>query len=323
MKHIFSIACIALLLSCGGKSDNVRYLTSSTGNVNNVSVVADNLLWEDSVGEGVRSVLAAPLEGLPTEEPIFSLRHIPSQVFDGFTTSSRSILKIEKGDESGVSIKRDVYATPQTVVVVKGKTDQEIIDQLKDNSAKIIDAFNKEERREKLRRINKSLLKDEAMEDALGFTVDIPSAYRIAKSDENFFWVRKSLSANKTMDLMFYSYPLDGITKGDSTILDIINMRDNIIKNSIPGEDGIVMTTEDAYVPALFDAIIDNKPTYETKGMWEIKGAYMGGPFINYAIEDKINNRYLVAEGYVYAPSLDKREYVFELEAIIKSIKIK
>ena len=49
----------------------------------------------------------------------------------------------------------------------------------------------------------------------------------------------------------------------------------------------------------------------------------MGGPFVNYAIEDKVNNRYLVAEGYVYAPSLDKREYVFELEAIIKSIKIK
>ena len=49
----------------------------------------------------------------------------------------------------------------------------------------------------------------------------------------------------------------------------------------------------------------------------------MAGPFVNYAIEDKVNNRYLVAEGYVYAPSVDKREYVFELEAIIKSIKIK
>lgn len=323
MKNIFSIACLVLVLSCGGKGDNVRYLTSSTGNVNNVSIVADNLLWEDRVGEAVRSVLAAPLEGLPTEEPIFSLRQIPSQVFDGFATSSRSILKIEKAEGSGVSIKRDVYAAPQTVVVVRGKTDQEIIDQLKNNSAKIIDAFNKEERREKLRRINKSLLKDEAMENALGFTVDIPSAYKIAKSDENFYWIRKSLSANKTMDLMFYTYPLDGITKGDSTIVDIIKMRDTTIEKGIPGEDGIVMTTEDAYAPALFDIIVDNKPAYETKGMWEVKGAYMGGPFINYAIEDKINNRYLVAEGYVYAPSLDKRKYVFELEAIIKSIKIK
>ncbi|MCC1483463.1 DUF4837 family protein [Winogradskyella immobilis] len=322
MKNIFSIACLIVLLSCGGKSDNVRYLANSTGNINNVSIVADNLLWEGRVGEAIREVLTAPLPGLPTDEPIFSLRQIPTQVFDGFATSSRSILKIEKIDDSGVSITRDVYARPQTVVVIKGKTDQEIIDQLNKNSAKIIDAFNKEERREKLRRINKSLLKDEAMETALGITVDIPSIYKIAKAEDNFYWLRKNLGGYKTMDLMFYYYPLDAIKKGDSTIVDIINMRDTIIKERIPGEDDIIMTTRTDYAPALFDIILDNKPAYETKGMWEIKGAYMGGPFVNYAIEDKINNRYLVAEGYVYAPSQDKRENIFELEAIIKSIKI-
>ena len=49
----------------------------------------------------------------------------------------------------------------------------------------------------------------------------------------------------------------------------------------------------------------------------------MAGPFLTYLIEDKINNRYLVADGYVYAPSLSKRDLVFELESIIKSIKIK
>ena len=33
-------------------------------------------------------------------------------------------------------------------------------------------------------------------------------------------------------------------------------------------------------------------------------------------------NRYVVAEGFAYAPSVSKRNYVFELESIIKSIKI-
>lgn len=311
------------MVSCNGKKDNVRYLPSSSGNINSLSIVSDNLLWEDKVGESIRSLLTKPLEGLTSEEPIFSLRQIPTQVFDGFATNSRSILKIEKGDDSGVGIKRDVYATPQTVVVVRGKTDQEIIDLLNTNSAKIIDAFNKEERKEKLRRINKSLLKDEAVENALGFTIDIPSAYQIAKAEDDFYWVRKSLGGYKTMDLMFYSYPIDSISKGDSTIVDIINMRDKTLAKEIPGEDDIVMTTEKNYAPALFNVIVDNKPTYETKGAWKVEGEFMGGPFINYAIEDKINNRYLVAEGYVYSPSTSKREYVFELEAIIKSIKIK
>jgi hypothetical protein len=62
---------------------------------------------------------------------------------------------------------------------------------------------------------------------------------------------------------------------------------------------------------------------YEVRGIWEMKGYTMAGPFITYAIEDKINNRYLVADGYVYAPSLQKRDYIFELESIIKSISIK
>jgi hypothetical protein len=68
---------------------------------------------------------------------------------------------------------------------------------------------------------------------------------------------------------------------------------------------------------------VDNKPALETKSTWHVKGAYMAGPFINYVIEDKDNQRLIVAEGFAYAPAVGKRDYVFELESIIKSIKIK
>jgi hypothetical protein len=54
-----------------------------------------------------------------------------------------------------------------------------------------------------------------------------------------------------------------------------------------------------------------------------MKNDFMGGPFVNYAIEDKTNNRYLIAEGYVYAPSVKKRDYVHEIEAILTSITFK
>ena len=71
------------------------------------------------------------------------------------------------------------------------------------------------------------------------------------------------------------------------------------------------------------NSIIDNKPAYEVRGVWKMQGYTMAGPFITYVIEDKVNKRYLIGDGYVYAPSLEKRDYVFELESIIKSIKIK
>jgi hypothetical protein len=49
---------------------------------------------------------------------------------------------------------------------------------------------------------------------------------------------------------------------------------------------------------------------------------YMAGPFLNYYIKDSKNNRTLVVEGFVFSPSVRKREYLIEIEAIIRSLKI-
>lgn len=318
------LVCL-VMFSCGdNNSEKKVYLPASNGNLNTISVVVDNLLWEGKVGESIRSIFAASLNGLPVDEPLFKMRQIPPQVFDGFATRSRIVLKIEKGNlDPTTEIINEAFAKPQTVAVIGGKTDAEIINQLKENKEKIIDAFNKEEVKEKLRRVNLSLLKDEKMEEALGFTIDIPSAYRISKATDDFFWVRKNISNTKTMEFMFYEVPIETISKGDSTIVDIVKMRDQITKTKIPGEEDIYMKVEEAYAPSLFNTIIDNKPTYEVRSIWKMNDYPMAGPFVAYLIEDKINSRYLVADGYVYAPSLSKRDLVFELESIIKSIKIK
>lgn len=326
MKAFFTVLFCTLLLACGEKKkdDNQLYLPASNGNLNNISVVVDNILWEDAVGENIRNIFAAPLNGLPTIEPTFDMRQIPTQVFDGFASRSRIVLKIEKGDvEATTKIVNNAFAKPQTVVIVAGRTDKDIIAQLTENRDKIIDAFDKEEIKEKLRRINLSLLADETIENKLGITIDIPSAFKIGKADDDFFWIRKNLRQAKTIDLMLYEVPLEVISNGDSTIVDIVRMRDNITKTKIPSDDDIYMAVEDKYAPSMFKTIIDNKPAYEVRGMWNMQGATMAGPFITYLIEDKINNRYLVADGYVYAPSLEKRDYIFELEAMIKSITIK
>jgi hypothetical protein len=49
----------------------------------------------------------------------------------------------------------------------------------------------------------------------------------------------------------------------------------------------------------------------------------MAGPFVNYAVRDTANNRYLILEGFTYAPSSSKRDLQLELESILKSVKIK
>ena len=323
MKNLWSILLvIALCYSCDNKEEQ-RYVSKSSGNINSLVVVADNQLWENNVGEAIREVLAASVEGLSKDEPRFSMNQMPPSVFTGFAKKNRTVLKIEKGKEAGTSIAKDPYARPQVMIVVTGKTNQEIIDEINNNAAKIIDVFNKEEIKERQRRTSKSLFNDEPLEKQLGVTMRFPTAYRIAKHEEDFFWLRRDIETG-TVDIMLYEVPLSSIRKGDSAAIDVVRVRDSVGKIHIEGPlEGSYMATENKFSPFISETIIDNKPAIETKGLWDVKNAFMSGPFINYAIEDKINNRYIIAEGYVFAPSVAKRGYVFELESIIKSLSIK
>lgn len=324
MKHLAIVIVFAtLVLGCKkDSSKNQRLVPASSGNLNHLTVVVDNLLWEDNVGEAMRDVLAAPVNGLAIDEPLFTINQLPTQVFSGFTTKSRIIVKVEKGKTAGIKVGHDVYAKPQTVVYVSGATNDEIIEQLKSHATEIVDALKKEEIKEKQRRINLSLFDDTRLKEELGVSMKLPSVYRMAKDENGFFWIRKDITTG-TMDLMVYAVPLSTLRPGDSLAMDVVKMRDSVGKAHIEGRlEGSYMITENKYAPFVFETEIDKKPTIETKGIWEVKNDFMAGPFINYAIEDKAKNRYVIIEGYAFAPSVDKRDYMFELEAIIRSAKI-
>lgn len=324
MRTLITLCLVAfLILGCNGEKGQ-RILPESSGKLNQLSVVMDNDLWEGKIGETVRDIFGAPVEGLPQEEPLFSMNQMPSEVFSGFAATNRTVLKISAADSSSTSITSNEYAKPQTVVSVVGKSESEIINLLTSNAEKFVDALKKAEITEQQKRIAISLGKTKTIEEALGVTLKYQTAYRIAKQDDKFFWLRKTLSEGKgSLDIMLYEVPLDAIRKGDSAVTDIVSIRDEYGKKYISGEDDdSYMGTEDAYAPYIFNAIVDNKPAYETKGIWDMKNDWMSGPFVNYAIEDKINNRYVIVEGYAYAPSARKREYMLEIEAILRTVSI-
>ena len=322
-NFLLTTFAIVLLISCGDKkSSNDRILFDSSGNVNHISVVVSNELWNGSIGEAVRDVLTTPIYGLPQDEPMFSINQIPTKVFSDFITRNRTILKIELGKETGFKVANNVYAKPQKVIVVSGNTKADVIGLLKENSKKILEEFKNEELKEQQRRISKSLYNAKNIEEKLGLSIKFQTAYRIAKETENFFWIRKDISTGTT-NLLIYELPNDAIKRNDSVVNQIIKIRDSIGKKYIEGAvEGSYMVTENAYTPFHSETILDNKPALETKGLWDLKGAFMAGPYINYAIEDKINNRWVILEGFAFAPSVEKRDHMFELEAIIKSVKI-
>jgi hypothetical protein len=99
-------------------------------------------------------------------------------------------------------------------------------------------------------------------------------------------------------------------------------MRDSIGYYIKGREPKTRMITGEAYAPYFSNTSLDGKEAFETKGTWELKNDFMAGPFINYAIVDPVYNRILVIEGFCYSPSNQERDLMFDLEAIIKSVKI-
>ncbi|WP_242092397.1 DUF4837 family protein [Aestuariivivens sediminicola] len=321
-KPLIIAVTVLSLLSCNDGKPKQKFLVDSTGIVNEVSVVLDNESWKGRVGEAIRDILAAPVYGLPQDEPLFNINQIPTSVFSGFITKNRTILKIELGKQASTQFLKNVYAQPQRVVVVSGMTKDEVINQLKEHGDGIVNTFKKIEIYEKQRLIKKSLYNSSFIKDKIGVDVRFPTVYRVAKDENNFFWIRKDVNTG-TLNLMIYTLPKERIMRNDSIINQIVTIRDSIGKAHIEGPtEGTYMITEYAYTPFQTETVLDGKPALETKGMWEVKKAFMAGPYINYAIEDNKNDRWIIAEGFAYAPSVEKRDYMFELEAIIKSIKI-
>lgn len=322
---VFYIALFSIFIaftSCneGGTKDK-SLLPNSVGNINSLQIITSNDLWTGVVGEAIRNNFAAPTDGLPQDEPLFSMNQMPPEAFTGFARSNRLFLYVVLSDEDKATVATDEYARPQTGGVIKASSEEKLVELINKNAAKIIEAFHSSEIKERQRRTAISLMKSDSLKKVMGVSMQIPSAYRIAKATDSFFWLRKDLK-DGTTNILVYEVPLTMIENDSTAVSDIIKIRDSIGSRLLPVEDDDQFITEDAYAPYLFKTTIDGRFAYETKGTWEVKDALMGGPFINFAIRDEKNNRYLILEGFTYAPSVAKRDLQFELESILTSAKI-
>jgi hypothetical protein len=311
---------LLFLFSCDNSS-NRPYLLESLGNINTLQVVIDNELWNSEVGETIRTYFAAPVDGLPQDEPLFSMNQMPPETYTDFARKYRSFLHVTLGEQEGLSIEKNPYARPQTGTFIISKSKEGLIRLIEENHKRIIAAFKATELKEKQSRIKISLKKMDSLEKFFGVTFNMPSAYRTAMATPEFCWYRKNLKQGET-NVIVYEVPITAITADSTLARDIIKIRDMIGGSLLPvEEEGDRFITESAYAPYLFTTKIDDHFAYESKGIWEVTNQWMGGPFINYAVRDSTNNRYLILEGFVYAPATSKRDLQFELEAILRSTR--
>jgi hypothetical protein len=311
------------LLACKEAVEKKRYKPASSGNINSLLVVMDNDLWQGRVGDAVRLNIGSEVYGLPQKEAYFDFNQVPSAVFSDFVRLNRIILKAQISEKIGAAYYKNPYANPQSMVVISAPDRESLIDIIAKEAPEIISKFKSYEFQEKQRRINKSLLNSEKIQTALDIRVRLPSVYRIAKSEKDFFWIRKDTKTG-SLNLLLYTLNENKLNSSKSFSDYITHKRDSISKIFIPGPvDGNYMTTEINYTPLFQEITLSNTTVFITKSLWKVEGAFMSGPFVNYCFKDKARNRLFLAEGFVYAPAREKRDYMFELETIMRSISLK
>jgi hypothetical protein len=326
MKKIYFLFAIGLFLfSCVGNDTSV--LRSSIGKINKVMVVTKASNWNGDIGKEIKNSFGKLMVGLPQPEVLLKTSQVSPNGFTNMMKVSRNILVIGISDEETYFVRKNVYAQPQTIVYVYAKDNEGIIEMFKKHEKEIIKTFIQSDISMTQRLFKKNKLDDSQYQTLqnLGISLTIHNKFNLVDDTGEFLWLRHHLTSGiaKTgsNNILVYSVPL--LPEGQVSD-SIIAIRNQIGKQYIPGSDPetMHMITEKAYTPVTIETIIDGKRAYETRGKWEVKNDFMAGPFLNYTVPDPKNNRLIVVEGFTYAPSVSKRAFLFELEAIAKSIKI-
>ncbi|MGX7667904.1 DUF4837 family protein [Flavobacterium pedocola] len=321
-NFFFSLLCVLVLASCQQKKHQEDMaLPASTGKINAVSVIIDDVLWRGEIGDTLRKKLAAPVDGLQEEEPLFTINQFSPKIFDASVKLSRNIIVISKSNENQFKHVENQYASPQNVFYISGYSLGEIISTIELHATTLASSIKFYEIIENQRLNAVSLFNDKRIKNTFGVTLQLPAEYNYAIRNSHFLWLKKD-SPSGNLNLLLYEIPMSSLKSSNQIVGNIVRIRDSVGKKYVKGlTDNAGMITEESYAPYLSQTWIDERRAFEMRGTWELENGFMNGPFLNYAIEDKPNNRYLIVEGFVYDPANAKRDLIFELEAIIKSIQ--
>lgn len=324
MKNIgILLTFVTILFSCE-TGEQKKTLKEANGRINNMLIVMKNSEWQGEIGDELRKIIAEPVVGLPQPEAQFEVTQIPPENFGSMLRATRSVLHIGISDENSFTVATEVYASPQKIITILGKNKEELIAEIQKNSQKIISIFKNSDLESVRRNILKKYWDPTKIEtfQKQGFSLKIPRNYSKVEDDGNFIWYRYHLNGGNSMELFAYSVPIT--SEDDENGNNIVKIRNDFGKKNIPGQiEDSYMITEEAYTPHIFEISFKGKKAFETRGKWEVKNVYMAGPFLSYSVVDKPNNRIIVVEGLTFAPGINKRDYMFELEAILKTLKIK
>ncbi len=328
MRRLFKLLVFALVFvipqSCknSGSEGGGSLQPNVSGSTGEVVIVLDKDKWEGEMGDEIRDLLANPLDGLPQAEPIFDLVSVPAGSFGEYYITHRNIIFFQTGDdkEKKASFQTNKYASTQLIINIQGKNDDEVMEVLRENRKLIIDKINIAERDRWISYYKRSLnsISFNKLRNDHKIILHIPANYALDVSEKGFVWMSyETPTTTQSIIVHYFDYNGENYFNRDS----IISIRNNMTKEKIKGPtEGTWMTIEDR-APVEYSTFRFRDRNYAMlRGLWTLKNGFMGGPFVTLVTKDEVNNRFVMVDGYVYAPNDDKRELLRQVEAILYTV---
>lgn len=303
----------------------------STGSINELLIITDSKTdWEGALGDSLRGFFQMEMIGLTQPEPLFDVINIATKDLVDLYKKYHNIFIAEIRPEvysASTFIAKNQWAQPQCVITITAPDMAQFFAEFNKNKGTVLNEFIKLERERTLLLSDLSFdMKAAAtINSKFGLSLSIPGGFYIAKNVPDFIWLRHTITkAKQDIELGIMIYTSEYL---DSTVFNhrnIINWRNMVTREHIPGpSEGSYMVVGEQFIPPVFTEIQNFPAGYaiETRGIWEVKNDFMGGPFLSYTFIHPKSNKVITLDGYVYYPNGDKKAYLRHLEAIFWAVK--
>jgi hypothetical protein len=298
----------------------------SSGAALELLVITDNKeQWEGSIGDTIRYYFGHLITTLPQPEPVFNLKNIEFSAFNDMFKVLHNIfiVTIDKNlTKPVIEINNDLWSSPQCVIRISAPSNEDFFTEISKDRDSCLQIFKEIEiqRTIKTNSLNLQPSIDALLKEDFNLSMNIPFGYYVAIEDKNFIWLRnETKTLGEGICIYYENYSDTNQFNSDN----IIQMRDSVMRSYIPGprEGSYMSTSIDPIFPEFKRMILNGNFAIETRGLWETKGEYMGGPFISYTTVNRSRTRIITLEGYVYAPGANKAPLILQVESIIHTVQ--
>lgn len=326
MKKILALfIATQIFSSCVTNTSSNPIKPNPTGKAGEVIVVINDSKWNTEVGDTIFYTLSYPFPDLPQDEPFFDVVHIPHSSFQSIFKTHRNIIFINIGvehQEPKITKTQDKWANYQIIYNFYAPDDTSMIKLWGENYEQIKrNIFNADLTR--FQSSFKNYQNTEAIakiKNLYNISMEIPSEFNLDELKDNFYWISKETNTT-SQGIFIYTYPY---TDSNTFTLDyIVAKRDEYLKKYVPGpNDNTYMQTEKQVPMQTEEITLNGNYGFVLRGLWYTENYFMGGPFVSISVLDEKNNRVITVEAYVYAGKQDKKLYLWQTEAVIKTMKI-